>query len=435
MTRPFDAFCAAARAWRGTLFQPDAPIVAASAPGWLDLIGGSAAYGGSLALGWPTNAVSYVALQPDPAPILTLHLADQQVRLPTTALQDASGWPISYAELAPLLAAHDPYFATLLSVWVALMREEFVRFPAGAQLWMQPATGPGARTSWATACAQALVTAYAVKLSPRELALTVAVACAQHDPHSTALGPMVSVCAPASHVLLLHQQPAWHWGDIHLPHGTTIWALSVGDPTPQPPHLAAHALAAYQQALRTAPATADEQWLGYLANIPSSTLSQYHRGARPTTLRGSTTPEQSAIMAQEEAAHILTAFAIDDHLRARTISALLRAAASKPQRDDDFRLIGELLQRSHWEQHAIGYQNAHADALLAQITTVGPDHGLFGARFPAPACGATLVVLGRTDAEALLQSIATDYATQIGQPVHVTSGTAPGASPAGARHL
>lgn len=400
MTRAFDAFSAAAHARRGDLFHAEGPITVAAAPGWVDLIGGSAAYGGSLALGWPTGAATFVALQPDPAPQLQLRIADQTYTVPCADLVDATGWPITYGELAQFVREAAPPLAAFIGAWVALMREEFVRFPSGVRVWMQPAAGPGAAASRTVALAQALVTAFGVKLPPRELALAVDVALTHTHGLTGALGPMVSLCAPAAHLLLLHQQPAWHWGDVHLPHGAAIWTLTVGSPAPQPlPAALLHAAQSAYAAIAAdaAPSGAARNWNGYLANIDGPTFAQRRQAVF--------TP--------------VAALAIDEHLRARTIAALFRAAASKPQRDDDLHLIGELMLHSHWAQHAAGLSDTHADALLARIVACGPQQGLFGARLPAPATGATLVILGRSDADALVQRLAAQYAAETGLPVGV----------------
>jgi galactokinase len=431
VNRLFDTFCAAAQERRGDFFHADAPIVAATAPGWVDLIGGAAAYGGSLALGWPTGAPASVALQRDPEPVISLVCADQQYRFPCAQFVDATGWPCLYSELTKYVHDAPPPVAALLAIWVALMREEFVRFPGGVRVWLQPADGPGAFAGTTAALAQALVTAFAVKLAPRELALSVAVALAHTSgpAEAGALGPLVSVCAPANQLLLVHQQPAWLWGDVHLPHGAAIWALTVAAPAPPAPlahlHTAAQLVTGAIAAIDgLAPQAVERRLRGYLANIDSPTFERRYRAALPAVGADAAFP-----------LHAVAALAVDEHLRARTIAALLRAAASRPQRDDDLRLIGELMLQSHWAQRAAGLLDPHADALVEQVTAHGPDQGLFGARAPAPECGATLVILGRSDAEPLVQQLADDYARAVGLPVRLTGGSAPGASPASARTL
>jgi hypothetical protein len=57
--------------------------------------------------------------------------------------------------------------------WVALMREEFVRFGGGARLLLHPLAGEASAATVIAAVAQALVTAYNVHLAPRELAMGI----------------------------------------------------------------------------------------------------------------------------------------------------------------------------------------------------------------------------------------------------------------------
>jgi hypothetical protein len=69
------------------------------------------------------------------------------------------------------------------------------------------------------------------------------------------------------------------------------------------------------------------------------------------------------------------------------------------------------------------------------IDAAGPSRGIFGARAPAAASGATLVVLTRGGAENELQKIAERYAQICGEPVALFGGSTPGCSPAGTREI
>ena len=53
-------------------FADDRDIVVARAPGRLDVMGGIADYSGSLVLEWPLADATFVALQRDPHPTLTI---------------------------------------------------------------------------------------------------------------------------------------------------------------------------------------------------------------------------------------------------------------------------------------------------------------------------------------------------------------------------
>jgi galactokinase len=451
MPSDLDRFIGQARAERGGFFAPGRPITVARAPGWVDLLGGAAATSGALALGWPMASSTFAALQPDPEPIIRIRADDIEGYLPTEALA-IGGRPREYAEIATRVTEAAPagaaWWPTVIGAWAALLREEFAAIPGGARLLLRLADGPGAHASWAAATAQALVSAYGVRIAPRELALGCQVAAGQVGGRTgNALGPMVSVCAPAGELLLLLQQPAWHWGDLHMPHGAAIWALRVGAGPAQTitGRSAAAAAMAYRliaDAAGLTPEQADARWGGYLANIGTAAFERRYRELLPARLSGAdflarydTPPGVEIAPAEGYPLRAAAALAIGEHLRARGAVALLRAAASKAQRDDDLLLVGEMMAESHWLQRAAGLGDAHADRLADMVDAAGPSRGLFGARAPAAASGATLVVLARAGVEDELQKIAERYARDCGEPVALFGGSAPGCSPAGTREI
>jgi len=449
MASDFDRFIAAARAERGGLFDQSRPIVVARAPAWVDLLGGAGDLGGSLALGWPLADSSFVALQPARAPGLQVQVAGRPGHtLPLDLLQAADGWPREYAEAAAATEALPLVARATGAAWLALLREEFARFASGARLLVRPAAGPGASLSLVAAVAQALVTAFEVRLAPRELALACQMALARClGLPGGALGPMVAVCAAEGELLLLHQQPAWHWGNLRLPHGAAIWALRAGEGPPPPPSYARTAAAMAARMIADA-AGLDERaaalrWRGHLANVGTAHFERRFRDLLPAQIAGA---DYLARYGQPAGAppvdpreryplRAVAALPVEEHLRARAAVALLRAAASKAQREDDLQLVGELMAQSHWAQRAAGYGDPHADALADMVNAAGPGEGLYGARAAAPASGATLVVLGRAEAETTLRAIAAVYAERAGSPVELRGGSAPGCGPAGAREI
>ncbi len=402
-------------------------------------------------MGWPLGGSTFAALQPDPEPTIRIRAGDIEACLPLAAMA-ADGRPREYATIAAQVADSAPpgaaWWPAALGAWAALMREEFVVFPGGARLLLRPAEGPGAAESWAAACAQALVSAYGVRIAPRELALGCQVAEGRVGGRPVgALGPMVSVCAPAGELLLLLPQPAWQWGGLHMPHGAAVWALRVGDGPARAGEgryqsAAAMAYRLIADAAGLAPQHADARWGGYLANIGSAVFARRYRDLLPPRLSGAEflaryAPPPGAQIAPDEIYPLRAAatLAVEGHLRSRSAVALLRAAASKAQREDDLLLVGELMAESHWLQRAVGLGDVHADRLADLVDAAGAARGLFGARAPAAASGATLVVLARAGAEDELRSIAERYAQACGEPVGLFGGSAPGCSPAGSSEI
>jgi hypothetical protein len=447
MATDYDRFIREAHSLRGDFFDRGRPITVARAPGWVDLIGGAAPAGGPLALGWPLGHACFVALQPDPDPTIRLRDGSGELPpLPMAALAQGHAAPREYAEIATSVAGQAYQVRLAAAAWAALMREEFVRFPGGARALVHTTATPGWPIALTAAIAQALVSAYEVRLAPRELGLSVAVGSARvagHDPG--ALGALVTVCAHSGSLLLLHQQPAWLWGDLHLPPGATIWALRVDDGNDDHGALTRVATAmAYQMLCAAGPDPAHEhaRLRGYPANVGTAPFTARLGALLPETVSGAAFLAEYGPVAGVEvdpdagyAVRAAASLAVEEHLRARTAAALLRAAASKAQRDDDLHLVGELMAQSQGSQGAAGFGDPHADALAERVYAAGPAQGLFGAREPAAASGASLVVLGRADAEPALRSIAEEFAASQGVAVTIHGGTSAGCSPAGTREI
>lgn len=448
MPHAFDRFIHKAQTLRGSFFQRESPVTAARAPAWIDLLGGAVPGTGPLALGWPLGGGTFVALQPDAEAVIRLRLADGALAaLPLATLVDADGAPHAYEVIAAELAAYPEPVRLVAAAYAALLREEFVRVPGGARVFVQPGASPTTSVGLAAATAQALVTAYGVRISPRELGLSLraglrGVIGAAGDPGD--LGAIVSVCAPGGSLLLLHQQPAWMWGNLHLPAGNTIWAIRArrGPRAGAPLALGAAAMA-YRLAVAidaNGPQQAHARWQGYLANLGAAVFAGELRTQLPPALAGADflakhgpLPGLDIDPTQVYPVQAVATLAVEEHLRARSVAALLRAAASKAQRDENMDLVGELMAQSHAAQVAAGMLDPDADALAARVYAAGPSQGLWGARAPAAASGATLVVLGRAEAEPGLRALVERYAVEINQPVSLYGGTSSGCSPAGTR--
>lgn len=420
MATDFDHFVQVVRAERGGFFDRERSITLTRAPGWVDLFGGLVADSGVLALFWPTGGGVLVALQPDPEPIIRFRVGQRIDSIPCTALVLPSG-PREYADAASEIDRYQPprslWWGPALMAWVALMREEFVRFGGGARVILQLSDAPGLAASVIAAVAQALVTAYGVHLAPRELAITCAEGLTRLVSRGSELpATLVTVCAQAGEVLAINPRLAQITNSVHLPHGYAFWTIRVGDEPRQP-------LARVRAALARV-----EHLIGEYA--PDATLAHlgsgdFFRHLRPRLMTTDHTSERQSTLSLAA----LATFVLAEQQRARIGLALLRAAANRAQRDDDLRLLGELLTQSHWEQSALGLTDLHADALIDQL--VSP--AILGARQPVMTTQATLVVFGRSDAEADVRRVAAAYQAATGLPVSVTGGSWAGVSVAGIR--
>jgi len=433
VTIEFERFLQRVRAERGGFFDRDRSITVVRAPGWVDLCGGVVAETGIHTLLWPTGGGVLVALQPDPEPVIRIRVWQRTESIPCTALFLSSG-PREYADAVSEIDRHRPprssWWGPALMAWVALMREEFVRFGGGARLLLHPLAGEASAATVIAAVAQALVTAYNVHLAPRELAITCAEGLYHLDSRGLELiGTLTTVCAPANEVLVVQPHQALIGGNVHLPPGCAIWTIRVGDEPRQPPFRLRSALTLAERLvaeLVTAVDLPQGQEGAILASLRLTDFIRYLRDRLPahTSVTTGATTEQMTPSA-------LTSFVLAEQQRSRLILALLRAAASRLQREEDVHLIGELLTQSHWEQAALGLIDPHAQALAERLVA----STILGVRQPVAATQATLVVLGRNDAEGDIQRITAEYQSLIGLPVRIVGGSLAGVSLAGARQV
>ncbi|MFN3374507.1 MAG: hypothetical protein ACK44M_13180, partial [Chloroflexus sp.] len=362
MSSTFDRFAQHARAERGGFFDRERSITLTRARGWIDLFGGIVADAGILSLLWPVDDSVMVALQPDPEPIIRFWIDQRVASIPCTALLLPSG-PREYTDAVAEIDRHQPprspWWGPALMAWVALMREEFARFGGGARVMVQcNSSSPAA--SVIAAVAQALVTAYGIHVAPRELAITCAEGLARLERRSTGtelIGTLTTICAPANELVIVNPLTAHISSSAHLPASCAFWTMQVGDEPRQ--HLA-RVRAALTHIERLLGARDGEP---ALASLSISDFIRHQRSRLPMTLAPSAYPHHLPPAA-------LAAFALAEQQRARLALALLRAAASRVQRDDDLRLVGELLTQSHWEQAVLGLTDPHADTLIEQLTTL-----------------------------------------------------------------
>lgn len=462
-----DRFIDCVHTERGGFFAAPRPLVVARAPARLDVLGGTAADSGSLVLQLPLAVATYAALQPDPEPILRImwrrhNAADLYAEVPLAALMPG-GNPVTYAHarmhIAQWLTRLEPsdsdgsrWYAALIGCWIALMREEFVRFPGGARLLIASDVPPGVTAPVEVAVMQALAAAYNGHIAPRELALHCQTVTKQlGGTSSSVIDPLTAMCGSANHLIALRCQPGSIVDNLHMPHGVAVWGIVSGE-------LAALSARAYNAA-RVGAAMGyriiaeieglvtnqhgqlvqirDTRWGGYLANLLPSEYTHRFRDQLPLSMRGDHFIAQygglSDTVADIDPAYTYairepTEHPIYEHLRVRHVSALLAVANHETTRDEALRLIGELMAQSHQSHHACGLGSPGAEGLVELVHAAGVAHGLYGARRTD---GGMVVILGRSDAGKAVQTLVEHYTAASGHAAHSVSGSSPGGAASG----
>ena len=462
------AFVAAVNAQRN-LFQPDAPVRVARAPGRLDLMGGIADYSGALVLELPLACATFAAVQLAGDPELVVRslppepgLAPREVRV---ALADLApmGAPLAEAAAHNLLTAEPStaWAAYALGPLVVLARAKRLRLTKGIRLLIgsDVPLGKGVSSSAAleVAVMQALAAALAVPIEGRELALlcqraenlVVGAPCGVMDQMTVACGEM-------GRLLALRCQPAELEQPVTLPEGLEVWGIDSGiRHTVGGSDYGAVRTGAFMgyrivadlaglPTTRTAPGRVqitDQRWGGYLANLAPAEWERAYRSRVPEQLDGAAFLERyggiTDAVTQVEPARTYavrpcTAHPIYEHQRVRLFRALLDAGAG----DEEARtLLGQLMAQSHASYTACGLGADGTDRLVELVQAAGPGAGLYGAKITGGGSGGTVAVLAQAGSAPAIHAIAASYAAETGRAALVLGGSSPGAVAAGVASL
>jgi galactokinase len=445
------------------LFDPKKPIVAARAPGRLDVMGGIADYSGSLVLELPLSAATFVFVQPardNRIVVRSLQAGDTgaaTVQLDVGDLQP-HGEPMSYTD-AHVLLTSDPteaWAAYPLGALLVLLRERSATLKTGLRLLIvsDVPLGKGVSSSAAieVATMRALAALLKLKLDGRSLALlcqqaenlVVGAPCGVMD-------QMTSACGERGSLLALRCQPAELEAPMRLPKGLAVWGIdsgvrhavsgadygSVRVGAFMGYRIIADVLGMPVKALAPGQVVVDDaRFSGYLANITPSLWEEGLREQIPAVMTGAdflsryhgfTDSVTHIDPARSYAIRQPTAHPIYENHRVSLFRALLGAKPDLNSRQ----LAGELMYQSHASYSACGLGSAATDALVARVHDAGARDGLYGAKITGGGSGGTVAVLGEATAQAAIQRIAHAHALKHGIGGTILSGSSDGAAKTG----
>lgn len=432
-------------------FLPGEPVVAARAPGRLDVMGGIADYSGALVLELPLALDATVAVQRSDDTLITVctagpavpHLGRNECAVPLDALRD--GPPDSAPERlrAALIEAGAPWAAYPLGPLAILYAERLIALDRGLRMavWSEVPAGAGISSSAAleVASLRALLALHDRDLAPLHMA-----AMAQQAEHRVALAPCgimdqaTAVLGRRDHLLMLRCQPADLLGHKRLPGDVRIGGIDSG---------VAHRVAGTQYGrVRVAAfmgraiiraADAGDPPGGYLCNLAPDRYYARYAALLPEEIRGTaflarhgetgdtaTRVDPEAVYRVrdctthpiEEQANVDTFLAALDHYEATGDAAALVAA-------------GEAMYRSHDSYgRRCGLGTPETDLLVDLVRDRGPASGLYGAKITGGGQGGTVVVLGAGPAAGeAVAAIAEEYRRRTGNPARVLTGSDDGA--------
>jgi L-arabinokinase len=420
-----DADAFGARARRHPVFDPRNPIVTARAPGRFDVIGGIADYAGGLVLGLPIRPAALAAAQASSDGRVVAISGRRRIAVAASLLVDAPP-----TELAERFSGADAWAAYLLGPIALLAREEGLPID-GLRLLLSSAVpegkGLGSSAAVEIASMQAAAAALGGGVPAERLALL-----GQRAEQLVARAPcgvmdqMTSACGEAGQLLALLCRPAEIVGTFALPEGLTVWGIDSG---------ARHAVseAPYRRA----------RCATFMGKALLGVRDEYLTALRPEQLEASRLPE---LMTGAE--YLRVSDDVEDELspvecdvtypvRAATlhpieeqarVEAFLRLL-DEPLTASTARVLGELMAESHAGYSRCGLGAPATDRIVEAVRSAGWDSGLVGARVSGGGSGGTVVVLGREEAEPVVQRLSETFGAGL------VGGTSPGAHSFGTRVL
>lgn len=443
------------------------PLVAARAPGRLDVMGGIADYCGSLVLELPLREATWVAVQAsrdDHLHLLSLGAPGMPNRGASFPMGDvARASQEGYATARALFSADlsTAWSAYLAGTLVVLAREAGLTLNAGLTMiaGSQVPEGKGVSSSAAleVAAMQAVAAHAGIRLAGCELArlcqrvenLVVGAPCGIMDQMTSALGEegklLALLCQPAEvqgYVPLPPRLGVWgiDSGIRHAVSGSDYTAVRVGAFMGYRILAERVGLAAKADGPAGRVTVDDPQWHGYLANVGSrpfaelaACLPESMRGDEFLKRYGGTTDTVTRVdQARTYAVRQPTAHPVFEHERVTRFARLLERAAVEPDAAVE---MGRLMFESHASYSECGLGSDGTDRLVEMVRQAGAKAGLYGAKITGGGSGGTVAVLGQADAAPAVAEIARRYAEETGRGGYVFAGSSPGARQHGVVHL
>jgi galactokinase len=397
------------------LFNRNAELIVARAPGRLDVMGGIADYSGSHVLEYPIAEATFAAVEVNDdrtLNIVTL-LENEAPRSFTMSLSLFDG-PMEYATAWEFFKREraNRWAAYVAGVFLVLMRERNASFTSGANILISSRVPPGKGVSSSAALEvavmSAVVQAFDVDIDGRDTALlcqkvenlVAGVPCGVMD-------QMTAVFGEPYRLLLLLCQPAEIKRMITLPRRLRLRGIdsgirhSVGGGDYGAVRAAAFAGLQIISALR--PETE------YLTNVSPAEFESEYRAHLPEHVR------------------LPVAHPIYENIRVQRFVELLDQCEGSEKPEPLINDLGELMYESHRSYTALGLNSSGTDLLVELVRREGTAAGLFGAKITGGGSGGTVAILGDQTSQAAIERVVAAYANETGHRPYIFSGSSNGA--------
>ncbi len=432
-----------------SFFNPEKEIAVSRAPGRLDVMGGIADYSGSLVLQLPIKEATIAAAQlASDNTIRIISLTNSKLdkyRYFEMRLEDffINNEPIDYKSAKQFFMRNQStqWAAYVAGVFLVLIKERNINFKHGANIliYSDVPEGKGVSSSAALeiAAMAAVSRAFGIKIEAYESAalcqkaenIIVGAPCGIMD-------QMTSVFGKKNQLMTLLCQPAQLQPFIRIPDEITFWGIDSG---------IRHSVSGSDYTCVRVGAFMGQRIISefmkkegysdisgdYLANITPDIFEKYFVHHLPQKINGREFIKkyQSTFDTVTEINPELdynvsnpTAHPIYENYRVRSFAELLKT----PITENTCVRLGELMYLSHQSYSACGLDSSGTDRLVELTKQTGSERGLYGAKITGGGSGGTVAVLGRQNAEHLIEEIIYRYTNETDHKPYLFSGSSMG---------
>lgn len=407
-------------------FFANAPVITASAPGRMDVMGGIADYSGSLLLQMPIKQLTSVTVQLRNDGVFHLRTRREKKQVAECRMQVSAIRQKTLEEAGSIIKSISggDWAVYVLGCFLVLQQEKNTEL-SGANVLIESDIpwGKGVSSSAALEIAtlNALMKLYDLKLEKTELAVL-----AQKAENQVAGAPCGLMDQLTAHLgkknklLPLICQPHEVIRPIGIPRGIHFTGIDSG---------IRHAVsgASYAEvrtaafmgysviALHEGASLKDLEYgkisgdwsrlpyKGYLANIPVALFQSKYETLLPEQISGKEFLHQCGVSIDKVTRieenkiyrpRICAAHPVYENERINEFASLLMRFKKQENKTAFLSRMGELMLQSHRSYNAVGLGNAFTDEIVDSVVKAGVENNVYGARITGGGSGGTVCVLG-----------------------------------------
>jgi len=441
-------------------FLKDEPVIAASAPGRMDVMGGIADYSGSLLLQMPIKQTTTVSIQKrdDGAFHLRTALAKNKIADFTIHVSELSDKSLNEAGAIIRSKENGDWAVYVLGCILVLQKEKGTGL-AGANIFIESNVplGKGVSSSAAleVATMNTLQRLHDLSLEKEELAVLAQMAenlvagapCGLMDQLSSHLGQknklLPLICQPHTVLKPISIPRGINFSGIDSGIRHAVSGASYGD-------VRAAAFMSYTIiAMHDGASIADLNYArtnndssrlpykGFLSNIPVPVFEEKYSSILPNEISGKDFLTQYNIsidkVTRVEEHKIYKPLVCGSHpvyenARVNEFKVLLKNFKKDKDKQSSLIMMGQLMMQSHESYSAVGLGNEFTDKIVAMVRDAGPLNGVYGARVSGGGNGGTVCILSfDKKGKQTVKQIHHDYQKLMKQKLFFFNGSSHGA--------